>query len=409
MSPQSQKLNGVHERGSFDAELYGAGIIRACHLIESGKQDFIGFAVAMARDLETTPRALWRYLRSWYEGARFACLDNGIDVSGCSTDDDVCDAMANMEDWEDAVLQLGLFPEPVDVPTGPAVPTEAELQTLMGLALTAPTPDAVMNFTGFVARMRRFAPFNIQMIYAQRPGAGLVASRRDWALDGRTIRPGAIPILILRPMGPIEHVFEQLDTEPPIPREPANDAFAATGNLDPARLEKLIANLGKPTKRNLMVRVHRTKFGANLAGWISGAAIPLSGDPPSVQKQANRDRHRSTWDVSINAQLNATEQFVTLLHELGHLFCGHLGPFSDNNREMDEFGWPDRRNLPRAAMEIEAELVAWWLADREGLTTGSPIYLRPYLEQAGAAVASVDLDRVTRAVARIRSYLGDRT
>jgi hypothetical protein len=408
MPPSCRSLNGVSQGSTIDAEIYGAGIVLACHLIEHGERDFIGFAIAMARDLETTPQALRRYLRSWYEGARFACLDNGMDVSGCSSADEICDAIANMERWEDAALQLRLFPEPVDVPTGPAVPTEAELRALMGMALTAPTPDAVMNFAGFVSRMRRFAPFNVQMIYAQRPGAGLVASRGDWAIDGRTIRPGAIPILVLRPMGPIEHVFEQLDTDPPIPREPANDAFAAIGELAPARLEKLIANLRKPTIRNLMVRVHRTPFGTNLAGWIVGAAIPMSSDPPSVQKQTSPDRRGSTWNVSINEQLSETEQFVTLLHELGHLFCGHLGPFSDNNKDMDEFGWPDRRYLPHAAREIEAELVAWWLADREGLTTGSPIYLRPYMEQAGEAVSMVDVDRVTRAVARVRGYLGDR-
>jgi len=62
--------------------------------------------------------------------------------------------------------------------------------------------------------------------------------------------------------------------------------------------------------------------------------------------------------------LTPAEQFVTLLHELGHLFCGHLGAFADNNLAVEEFGWPDRGHIPHAAQEIEAELVAWWLAKR---------------------------------------------
>lgn len=274
----------------------------------------------------------------------------------------------------------------------------------MGLALTAPTPEAIMHFAGFANRMRAFGPFNVQMIYAQRPGAGLVATRREWKGRGYTVRPGAIPIIVLRPMGPIDHVFEELDTDAPIARDPASDVFAAAGDLDPERLDGLIANLAKPTKRHLMVRVMRRPTGTNLAGWIAGHPLLPVDAAPSVQKEAKG----SVWHVSINERLTPAEQFVTLLHELGHLFCGHLGPFSDNNLSIDEFGWPDRRTLSRDAMEIEAELVAWWLANREGLTTGSPIYLKPYLEQAGPAVAEVDLDRVTRAVARVRGYLGGR-
>ena len=397
----------VSRQSGFDAEMYGDGIILACGLIERGDQEFAVFAKTIARELETPPRSLGRYLRSWYEGARFACLDNGVDVSGYSSEDEICDAMVTMEDWEDDAIGQSVVTQ-VEVPTYTATPTEAELRALMGLALTAPTPEAVMHFTGFVSRMRRFAPFNVQMIYAQRPGAALVATRRDWALEGRTIRPGAIPILVLRPMGPIEHVFEQLDTDPPIKREPNNDAFAAIGDLAPGRLEKLIENLAKPTKRYLTVRVHLKPFGANLAGWIMGGSIAPTGDVPSVHKQTGTARQGSTRNISINEQLSATERFVTLLHELGHLFCGHLGPFSDNNLLMEEFGWPDRRHLPHAAMEIEAELVGWWMADREGLTTGSPLYLRPYLEQAGEAVTQVDLDSVTQAVARARAYLGDK-
>lgn len=392
----------MSDRG-IDTELMTAGFDACYEQILDGPRDFVGVSLRIAAQLGKPIWELRPYLRAWYSGVLASMEQDGFDIPDISTAAEAAEAAIWLQRWSPGLSnETPIAVEPAELPS------EDELRTLMGLALTAPTPDAVMNFAGFVSRMRRFAPFNVQMIYTQRPGAGLVASRRDWARDGRTIRPGAIPILVLRPMGPIEHVFEQLDTDPPIPRVPSNDAFAATGELAPERLEKLIVKLGKPTKRNLTVRVHRTLFGANLAGWIMGAGIAMSNDAPSVQKQTGSATRGSSWNISINGQLSETEQFVTLLHELGHLFCGHLGPFSDNNKEIDEFGWPDRRYLPHAAREIEAELVAWWLADREGLTTGSPIYLRPYLEQAGEAVSMVDVDRVTRAVARVRGYLGDR-
>ena len=108
-----------------------------------------------------------------------------------------------------------------------------------------------------------------------------------------------------------------------------------------------------------------------------------------------------------NRRLKPPEQFVTLLHELGHLFCGHLGAFDADNPKADEYGWPDRTRLSHAAKEIEAELVAWHMAEREGLVVGSPIYLKAYMERAASAVREVDLDRVVRSIARARAYLGD--
>lgn len=383
--------------------------LSVCHdLLQESQRDFITVSLGISDRLAMPIGDLRPFLRTWYNTMRTFLEDSDQSIIGMSTSDEVDLAMSWLKRWTNNAPKpeggSGNYASDIDAGS----PSEAELRALMGLALTAPTPDAIMNFTGFVSRMRRFAPFNVQMIYTQRPGAGQVASRREWANEGRMIRPGAIPILVLRPMGPIEHVFEQLDTDPQTKREPESDAFAAVGELAPGRLEKLIKSLAKPTKRHLTVCVFLKPFGANLAGWIIGNAIPLTAGPPLVGKPAGSAKQGSTWDITVNLQLSETEQFVTLLHELGHLFCGHLGAFSDNNLLMEEFGWPSRQYLPHAAMEIEAELVAWWLANREGLTTGSPVYLRPYLEQAGDAVSLVDLDRVTRAVARVRGYLGDK-
>jgi hypothetical protein len=373
----------MNQRRPIDGELYEAGIRLTAKLFEGGTQDFVSVAKGVIAETGKSLDDLRPYLRGWYELVRCAYEDSGQDVSLCSTPEEIQAALATIHDW------------------GVVQPTEDELRALMGLALTAPTPDAIMSFASFADRMKGFGPFNVQMIYAQRPGAGRVATRREWASRGRTVRAGAIPIIVLRPMGPIGYLFEELDTDPPVERDPASHAFAASGTFAPDRLNALIAALAKPTARHLTVTVTMKPAGANLAGWIAGG--PLAPEAvPSVKKVTGRP----AWHVSINERLTAAEQFVTLLHELGHLFCGHLGPFTDNNLTMDEFGWPDRRHLSHAAQEIEAELVAWWLANREGLTTGSPHYLRPHLERAGPALVEVDLDRVTRAVARVRSYLG---
>lgn len=383
----------MSESTILDADLHGAGMAACYEQFTNGKRDFVSVSLGVANALGKRPSEIRTYLRAWYGSTRDYLEDSGADVFGASSDDEVREAytwLARWTLWEDMATPSY------------DTPSEHDLRTLMASALTAPTPDAIMHFAGFANRMRGFGPFNVQMIYAQRPGAGLVASRREWEAQGRTVRPGAIPIIVLRPMGPIDYVIEELDTDPPTQRDPTRDVFAACGELNPERLDRLIEALAKPTKRHLLVHIQRRPTGASLAGWIVGGPLVPVDEVPSGFKEPMGP----IWNVSINERLTPAEQFVTLLHELGHLFCGHLGPFSDSNLNADEFGWPDRRHLPRATMEIEAELVAWWLANREGLTTGSPLYLRPYLEQAGSAVAKVDLDRVTRAVARVRGYLG---
>lgn len=315
-------------------------------------------------------------------------------------------------------ISTGIFTHtpaaPLPQPEAPA-PTAEQLRELMGQALSMPTPDAIFSFVDFAHRMRKMGPYNILMVYAQRPGALAVASREDWAKVGQTVRPDAIPILILRPKGPISQVFELLDTLPVQVRDPRVDAFGATGEFDEARLKSVIDSF-KTGKRKLRVQVIEETYGTNLAGQISAIGmwnvqnetLPLAGatNHGAVIERVAPDR----WSIKLNRQLTPAEKYATLMHELGHLFCGHLGPFNEETPEADEYGWPDRRNTPHAAREIEAELVAWHMCDREGLVTGSPLYLRPYLEKAKAngELAKVDLDRVIRAIARIRMHAGER-
>ena len=301
--------------------------------------------------------------------------------------------------------------EEVEAPSIHSATTEDDLRRLMGTALTTPTPEAVMGFVDFTSKMKRLGPYNMMMVYTQRPGASAVASRDDWLGVGQTVRGDAIPILILKPKGPITQVFELADTEPAQERDPRVDPLGATGCFDEQRLHRLIEQLARPTKRELKVEVKPKDFGSRLAGQVVRFGTLNNGKAGNVELA---DKHaeisakgRSIYAISLNRRLTLAEQFTTLLHELGHLFCGHLGAFDADNPAADEYGWPDRSDLPHAAKEIEAELVAWHMAEREDLVVGSPLYLKSYMERFPREVGKIDLDRVVRAVARVRAYLGD--
>lgn len=297
------------------------------------------------------------------------------------------------------------------LPKDAAAATVDDLRRLMGLALTTPTPEAIMAFVDFASKLKRLAPYNLMMVYTQRPGARAVASRDEWKAMNQTVRGDAIPILILKPKGPITQVFELNDTEPPQKRDPRVDPLGARGEFDEKRLDQLISKLARPNKRELKVDVLDKDFGSALAGRITRFGISSGGQPADVETadaHAQIERQTATaYAISLNRRLTPVERFATLLHELGHLFCGHLGSFEADNPDADEYGWPDRSNLPRAAREIEAELVAWHVCDREGIVLGAPLYLKGYMEAHPADVGKVDLDRVIRAIARVRAYLGD--
>jgi hypothetical protein len=80
------------------------------------------------------------------------------------------------------------------------------------------------------------------------------------------------------------------------------------------------------------------------------------------------------WRVSLNALQTRTQQFATLVHELGHLFCGHLG------RVSPERG-PDRDGpLTYQTRELEAEAVAWLVCQRFQMWPASASYLSGYLK-----------------------------
>jgi hypothetical protein len=104
--------------------------------------------------------------------------------------------------------------------TAATLPQADELRELMARALTSPTPVSVMHFARFASRMKAYGPYNVYMIYAQRPGAGAVGSKAYWTEKGRSVRPGAIPMIILKPLGPITQVYEELDTTPQEARQP---------------------------------------------------------------------------------------------------------------------------------------------------------------------------------------------
>lgn len=213
------------------------------------------------------------------------------------------------------------------------------------------------------------------------------------------------------PFGPIRYLYEWSDTGPDAPR-PAHDPFAVAGHLDTHALGTLIGSLSRQAMFAVNVELRRegtaragsvTDTGSMAAGHphSAGSTLNAAGEAPpdplsQLEQTVAGDRPR--FRIVLNHRLTDAQRFVTLAHELGHIFCGHLGACGAGVRDGAS-GWPDRSDLPDAEREIEAEAVADIVGSRAGLSTASASYLQRHVRNAD--LAQVDLDIITRAAARI--------
>jgi hypothetical protein len=304
-------------------------------------------------------------------------------------------------------------------PVVPSAESQADAQhqirQLVKLVLETPTPDQSIDFFDFTNRFRRLAVWNARMAYIQRPGAKAIASEAEWQSVGRYVLPDAVPIIILWPFSPIRYVYELADTGPLINRDQIGDPFAAAGTFDAKVLSNIIGNLDK--QKTFKVVVEHRRQGFHYAGSAAGqGTLPgFASGGPSVSDQSTIGQFAASnadtpapsqqgqipiYRVTLNDRLDEKERFVTLCHELGHIFCGHLGPsLSASERENGETGWPDRRKLGKNEREIEAEAVAYLIAARAGLVTASAAYLHGYAEKADMSQVKTEL--VVRAASRI--------
>lgn len=246
----------------------------------------------------------------------------------------------------------------------------------------------------FVKRFRFYAPYNAMLLHIQCPGAVFVAPAHRWGRDyGRRVITTARPLLILQPMGPIMFVFDVSDTEPgenakPLPPQ-VERPFEPQKGVVGSEMERTKEN----AKRD-GVRISTRKEGSQSAGSI--CAVNGKGIDPllfSAGKDQNGEEVTKKipvrYDLVINEQLSRTAQYATMVHELAHLYCGHIG--SPNQK-----WWPDRRGMKREIREFEAESVTYLICERLGIDNLSDTYLSGYLN-ANQEIPDISIECVMKA------------
>lgn len=243
----------------------------------------------------------------------------------------------------------------------------------------------------YVAKFRHVAPYNAMLIHIQKPGSSYVASAADWySRFGRKIKAGARPLLILKSFGPVSFVFEYNDTE----GEPLPDylvrPFKTESPVSEAQLNRIIKGA-----RYDGINVVRQAYGTNRAGQLEYSPHPTT---LCLQYKEKLCSLQSNYSIVLNENLSVAEQFTTMLHELGHFYCGHLNYFGNMK-------WlPTRLGVDASSMEFEAETTCWIVCQRLGIESNSVGYLNGYLEE-NEYIPQVSVDAILRSAGIIETIL----
>ncbi len=277
--------------------------------------------------------------------------------------------------------------------------TQRSLDELFACAGTYTSSREFSTLIRFVGRFRFYSPFNAMLAHVQMPGARFVAPAYRWGRDyGRRVKPNGRPIVLLKPNGPVLFAFDVSDTEPlpdvkrrvkPVPKA-VERPFAVRGTVG-RELQWSIEN----AKRD-GIRVAEHGAGSLSAGRIGPT------EPGAVVRFQVKERPKPRYihipvryDVLLNSSHTPEEQYATLVHELAHLYCGHLGT-------PDERWWPDRPQLSVDVEEFEAESVAYLVCRRLGIKTRSAAYLAGYLKR-NDETPDISLDCVLKAAGLVEA------
>ncbi|MBK9334975.1 MAG: hypothetical protein IPM96_21880 [Ignavibacteria bacterium] len=242
-----------------------------------------------------------------------------------------------------------------------------ELDKLFESSALYKDSESYLKLLKFISRTKRLSPFNAFMVHYQNPSARVVLTKAQWMKRNRIVKPEVRPMVILIPFGPIAFVYDILDTNKngitlfdDLPIELV-EPFNTSGIFDESILNLTINNC---KKENLEIEIN--DLNRECAGYVM-----------SLNKG---------FSITINRSLKTNDRYSTLIHELGHIFSGHIG--------VNEYSWwNDRPDLSSEIKEIEAESISYLVCKRAELDTKSEQYLSTYIKN-NKVMPNIKLDTI---------------
>lgn len=245
----------------------------------------------------------------------------------------------------------------------PTKPERSALNDLLTQALRYRHSKEFVELMNFISRFPHYSPYNCMLLHIQNPEVTYVATPNQWQKRfKRKVCPNARPLLILAPGCPVLFVYDLVDTGgDPLPAK-WQDPFKTSGKIDKKIWDKTVDNCERDC-----IFVDPT---AAYSFLHAGTAFRLLSS-----NRILKERPDEAFDflIAISRDQQFPDSYATLVHELGHIYSGHLG-----NRQDD--WWKDRRKLSYSQVELEAESISYLVCRRRGVETKSVEYLARFAE-----------------------------
>jgi hypothetical protein len=231
------------------------------------------------------------------------------------------------------------------------------------------------------------------LVQMQRPGASYVLSASAWVKKYDTkVKLNARPLIILVPFGPVDYVFDIDDTDITNKKsflESLTDPFKTKGSIGEKTYNTLIDNL-----KFLGIRLESVQFGSQQNAEIRYCkeVNKIEYEFTDNKKTRKKIKLPQYYQISVSNKNDITDNFASIIHELGHLFCEHL--ITPNNK------WWNPRNISHSIKEFEAEAIAWLICERAGIINPSEKYLAGYIIQ-NAEIPNISIEMILKAVNQI--------
>ena len=247
--------------------------------------------------------------------------------------------------------------------------------------------DNYVKLASFLYREKKYSLFNSAMIVLQRPNARYIETKHRWEKDyNRLLKPESVPIVILQPFAPIEFVYDLEDTYGDKEPEYIKNAFVFP-KLRPLEDKDLSYFINIVNKLGIY-------YSEKPLGSICGGYATLLND--SIGVQVSGSKYIDTrYVVIINSRLEDSQKAAAILHEVGHVLCGHVGQDKDNKY----IKVPIRNELNHNIEEYEAETMCKILSRVLNIQSNSEIYLKEYSSKGSS------FDIIIRAVDKVLSVI----
>ena len=240
--------------------------------------------------------------------------------------------------------------------------------------------DEVKELFEFFKKIRHMSIYNAMLLKIQRPGCCFATTASDWEKRfDRKVKLEANPMVILKPFGPVEFIYDISDTYGENVPEHILNPFECKGGINYRYFDNIILSMN-----SIGIDFTDQKLGSQSGGYIvkadKGTIIELyyNGKKYLVKKQ---------YSLVVNDRLSSSAMFAIIAHELGHYFCSHLD---------------DRSELEKEQKEFEAECISYLVCERLGIKSNSKSYLWSYIDKKNQ-IPQISMESILNAANKIEA------